>query len=468
MVKVIDKNGNTLYKSSVPVDISGNVTIINSVGVSAVNIQDGGNSITVDGDFLTDTELRASPLDVDTGLNPLTDVELRASPVDVNITGGGGDASAVNQLIEIASLASIDSKLTSPLSTTIVGTVPVSGTFDLADSQSTLDTNDNIQSIKDGIDQLLLSQDSHENTPLFVQDLAGALKRDVNKAILPSDAPEIIRFGGTLSAGITNVIFVVDTTGYQSISIQVTALTTVPSAECSNDGRIWTTVYGVNPNSSTTYTNIIGGVGMGVFPAWGKYFRLSVFGAGTISGIAYLRQQSIISSPFTGLPMNLATINTTAPVGLGSLASNGGVAGTTTGTLVVGSSIIPGSITVPYPIIMGGSDAPVVGALAGKVRTLRTDTSGRATISGVDQQGIGQAIQTTPNNLGGYSVSTKDTDTVNGFTTNELLLQIITELRVISTILPEIAAQITQGLNNGLNNITQMNIDQLREDLTLN
>lgn len=53
------------------VDI-GDVTINNAAGASAVNIQDGGNSITVDG--------------------PLTDAQLRATPVPISgtVTGGGG------------------------------------------------------------------------------------------------------------------------------------------------------------------------------------------------------------------------------------------------------------------------------------------------------------------------------------------------------------------------------------------
>lgn len=54
------------------------------------------------------------------GVGGLTNVELRALPVPVSVTGGG-DASAANQVIGNASLASIDLKLTNP--------VPVSGTF---------------------------------------------------------------------------------------------------------------------------------------------------------------------------------------------------------------------------------------------------------------------------------------------------------------------------------------------------
>lgn len=65
---------------------------------------------------------------------PLTDTQLRATPVDVTVIGGG-DATSANQVIGNNSLASIDSKLTAPLSTTALTDtqlratpVPVSGT----------------------------------------------------------------------------------------------------------------------------------------------------------------------------------------------------------------------------------------------------------------------------------------------------------------------------------------------------
>lgn len=65
---------------------------------------------------LTDTELRATAVPVS---GPLTDTELRASAVPVSGTiTVTGVATAANQATEIASLASIDGKLTAPLSVT--------------------------------------------------------------------------------------------------------------------------------------------------------------------------------------------------------------------------------------------------------------------------------------------------------------------------------------------------------------
>lgn len=97
------------------VDI-GDVTVNNAAGAAAVNIQDGGNSITVDG--------------------PLTDAQLRATPVPVSGTvtvTGAGDATAANQATEIASLASIDAGIPAALGQ---GTMATSMKVVIASDQS--------------------------------------------------------------------------------------------------------------------------------------------------------------------------------------------------------------------------------------------------------------------------------------------------------------------------------------------
>lgn len=101
--QVIDGNG--VLQTFNADDIGGGVlsakpTIRNGSGADAVNIQDGGNTITVDGTVgvsgsvavtgpLTDTELRATPVPVSgtvTATGPLTDTQLRATPVPVSGT----------------------------------------------------------------------------------------------------------------------------------------------------------------------------------------------------------------------------------------------------------------------------------------------------------------------------------------------------------------------------------------------
>lgn len=71
-----DVSGSTLAANS-GVDI-GDVTINNAVGAAAVNIQDGGNSITVDGTVAVSGSVAVT--------GPLTDTQLRATPVPVSLT----------------------------------------------------------------------------------------------------------------------------------------------------------------------------------------------------------------------------------------------------------------------------------------------------------------------------------------------------------------------------------------------
>lgn len=105
----------SLDGKTVTVDTS-NVTITSSAlptGAATAALQTSGNASLAS----IDTKLTA-PLSV-TG--PLTDTQLRASAVPVSLSSvplPTGAATAANQVTEIASLASIDSKLTAPLSVT--------------------------------------------------------------------------------------------------------------------------------------------------------------------------------------------------------------------------------------------------------------------------------------------------------------------------------------------------------------
>lgn len=67
-----------------------NVTVTNGAGAAAVNIQDGGNSITVDGP-LTDAQLRASPVPVSGSFSPsgTQDVNI-VSTIPIPVTDNGG------------------------------------------------------------------------------------------------------------------------------------------------------------------------------------------------------------------------------------------------------------------------------------------------------------------------------------------------------------------------------------------
>jgi hypothetical protein len=108
------------------VDI-GDVTINNTAGAGAVNIQDGGNSITVDGTVtantglsqpVTDAQLRATPVPVSGTVSTggLTDVQLRATPVPVSGTITAtvtGVSTAANQTTIIGHVDGIETAIAS-------------------------------------------------------------------------------------------------------------------------------------------------------------------------------------------------------------------------------------------------------------------------------------------------------------------------------------------------------------------
>lgn len=109
-VDINDAAGNPLTSTggSLNVNVTGgagdSVTVINGTGAAAVNIQDGGNSLTVDGP-VTNTELRATPVPVS---GPLTDAQLRATAVPVSSSSLPLPTGAATE----ATLSSLNSKVT--------------------------------------------------------------------------------------------------------------------------------------------------------------------------------------------------------------------------------------------------------------------------------------------------------------------------------------------------------------------
>jgi hypothetical protein len=107
VLAVTDNGGSLTVDGTVAATQSGawSVTNLNGAGAAAVNIQDGGNSITIDGSVsitgsvavtgpLTDAQLRATAVPVSGTFfqatqpvsGPLTDTQLRATPVPISGT----------------------------------------------------------------------------------------------------------------------------------------------------------------------------------------------------------------------------------------------------------------------------------------------------------------------------------------------------------------------------------------------
>jgi hypothetical protein len=68
-------------------------------------------------------------------------------------------------------------------------------------------------------DALAFAMDRSFNMPLYVSETEQ--RKDVNNALIPSDAPLPIYGSGASASGRTSILALVDTTGYQSISVQL-------------------------------------------------------------------------------------------------------------------------------------------------------------------------------------------------------------------------------------------------------
>src|ERR1019366_226919 len=95
--------------------------------------------------------------------------------------------------------------------------------------------------------------------------------------------------GGPLPVGAS---FVIDTTGYQSISITSQALAAANGVSASNDGITWSVIGGVNISNENAGAVSIFAATTYIFPCLARYFRIVATTAGTAT--AYLRAQPCV------------------------------------------------------------------------------------------------------------------------------------------------------------------------------
>jgi hypothetical protein len=119
-----------------------------------------------------------------------------------------------------------------------------------------------------------------------------------NVPVIPVDA--ITPITGSLSANGT--LISVDTTGYNSISVQLTGNVFSSGAstmfEASNDNQNWFNVQGFSFNNAITPNDTVTGPDLYICPTPGRYFQVVVSnyvpGSNTsVSALAYLRSQSV-------------------------------------------------------------------------------------------------------------------------------------------------------------------------------
>lgn len=184
-------------------------------------------------------------------------------------------------------------------------------------------------------DYLSLALDSKNQTPMNVS-LAGT-KQDVQGAIVLADASGPIFGSSGNNAPIGTVLFTVDTTGYQSISIQTRDVSSIAvmgygSNTLSGNSADWVPISGLysSQGSSTTTTITAGSNGATAsfnsvnvvfqFPCVCRYFRFATISqSGPLTVVAYLRNTpctaaTAINTGLAFLPGNSMTNLSYAPV----------------------------------------------------------------------------------------------------------------------------------------------------------
>ena len=104
----------------------------------------------------------------------------------------------------------------------------------------------------------------------------------------PPDAGNTpLGWAGPFSATQTQVLFSVDTTGYGTVSVQITSAgsSCTITYEASNDGQTWVSTLGLNNSINAALGSTTGGTGIYNFICTARYFRARVSGysSGTVT-----------------------------------------------------------------------------------------------------------------------------------------------------------------------------------------
>jgi hypothetical protein len=282
------------------------------------------------------------------------------------------------------------------------GAVLVASTTDTDPSYSTLvgDPNGDFAGVN------LLEQVIADDSGLgFNVKVLNAPKADLRGAAIPSDAPAPI----FLSSNRIGDTFIIDTQGYQSLSLHApnpggmsAAITT------SNDSSTWVGLVGAG--SAQAYTSSISAGNILVFPCLGRYIRIVSASVGSVT--AYLRQQPAPLQLVTNNGVNISQVGGTAP-------PTAGVAGTT----VVGGANINAAAPTSNPLAIAAVDSGTIGIGGGAVlvRRILSDNQGRLRLA---QEGI---VQDTKQPF----LSTRDNSQgFDGQAMVDLLSQILAEKRI--------------------------------------
>lgn len=382
------------------------ITIQNPGGVSAVNIQDGGNSITVDGTVgisgtvtvtgaLTDTQLRASAVSVSgtvtanqgtspwvtsvsgsvTVTGPLTDTQLRATPVPVS--GPLTDTQLRATPVPISGTVTVTDG-SGPI--TVDGTVSISGTVGVTQSTSPWVVSGTVTS-NQGTSPWVTSLDATTLAALesiTVQNPGGA------SAVNIQDGGNSITVDGTVA--ISGTVAVTQSTSPWVISGTVTDSTAKAEDIPATTGDLGIPILAVRNDTAASKTNTDGDYSMLATDAAGRVGITDLGGsisiddnAGsiTVDGTVAVTQTTspwVTSLDATTLAA-LESITVQNPSGAGAVNIQDGGNSIT----VDGSVSITGSVAVTGPLTdtqLRATPVPISGTVT------VTDGAGPLTVDG--------------------------------------------------------------------------------------
>lgn len=210
----------------------------------------------------------------------------------------------------------------------------------------------------------LYSQRAFDVAPFFVRNTLTDVSSDVRmpvagvdplgnlKQIAVSEFGQVMPADGRVITGSLSrigTIWQVETTGFNSISVQVfaqVAFTATLSFQVSNDWTTWTAVQAWPVAGASAPSTTTGSAGQWIIPTLGRYFRVQV--TAYTNGIP--AAVGVLKSTPAFYPPNIPNINVSQIGGTGTVT--GGVAG----VQAIGGNIAVGAAPTANPVPIGGWD----------------------------------------------------------------------------------------------------------------
>jgi hypothetical protein len=235
-------------------------------------------------------------------------------------------------------------------------------------------------------------------------------KFDAQGAQIASDASTPINL-----VGAAGQFIYIDTAGYSALVLQSSGLT--GSFATSNDQISWAACFGYQIAGAAVAASSSFSAATFLVPVTARYIRLQVSVAG--SAVAYLRNFAV-PNPSVLIPQNLTQINGSTP------ASSG-----LSGALAVAGPTANAIAPTANPNLIAGIDSGTPGTLLGVPLTRRvlTDNTGRLRLA---QETPVASFQNAP------ALNVQDTGQVDGQSRDELLTQILLELRINNQLMSDL------------------------------